>query len=127
MENINTIVVFDEEDKKAVDVLRKHALDDTEAAILWLLNKEGDMKSIDIERTLYIRQPTASVNLASLKDRKFVDFRKTSNPGKGRPTQVWFLTKTMKEIIRLIQKETEAKIKTLSEEHEELEKIAAAV
>ncbi len=122
MRNINAIKVFSEQEKEAIKIMRKHALDDVEAAILWLLKKEPTgTKSETIENILGIRQPVASINLSSLEDRGFVKRESMKTDGKGRPYDMWYLKKPMPVIWKDIKIVVKEMIVALSDDYSDLE------
>ena len=89
------------------ETMIKTGYKDNEAEVIDYIYHHDNATSREIEHTLNLRQPIASIILSKYTDKKWVQETQTKNGGKGRPTKYYHLQKdkVMAELQRRIHYE----------------------
>lgn len=108
MENVS------ERDKKLMNMLEvsgEFSRCTARTLVYMLSKKEGD--SVDIERTMDLRQPEVSIATKELRKLGIITKKDVKHKGKGRPTHKYTLKKSKSEIKKTIEEMIEKKIEAL--------------
>ena len=98
-----------------IDLLKELGFSQNMATVLLFLSAKGSLSdknkstSREIETESNLRQPEVSVVLRTMKDKGWVEEAPGEKDGRGRPTKVYYLKISLRDIMREIEvaKETE--------------------
>ena len=92
------------------------------ARVLVLMIRDEDFTSRDMERVCDLRQPEVSIALSDLMERKWVKDVRQVREGKGRPTMIYHLIKSLDDILEELKN---AIVGDYEKKVEEIEKVRA--
>ena len=90
--------VLSDEDNMLVPNLQQIGIPRTAAMVLIALERYGENKPVDsrwVEWVANLRQPEVSIAMKWLITEKIVSFKAVENEGKGRPHQVYWISRVM--------------------------------
>lgn len=109
-------------DEEIADTLISLGMSRNAAMTLAYLQNMNTATSLDLERSVRLRQPEVSIAMRQLKERDWIDEREEKKPGKGRPYKIYSLKVGFNDIIAQLEKqqrmavdEAQAKIERLKE------------
>lgn len=94
---------------ETIDLLKDLGFSQNMATVLLFLSGRDKCTSREIETESNLRQPEVSVVLRTMKDKGWVEEAPGEKDGRGRPTKVYYLKISLRDIMREIEiaKETE--------------------
>ncbi len=98
-----TVPVLDEKDKSFVESLVSVGLKRNVAKTLVYLSCVGETISREIELGVDLRQPEVSIVMRELKDEGWIEIREIKKDGKGRPLKSYRLSKSLSDIIGILE------------------------
>ncbi|WP_165078025.1 helix-turn-helix domain-containing protein [Methanogenium sp. MK-MG] len=98
------VMVFTEEDEEFSDLLTEIGLKRNVAKVLIYLAMTEEATSREIERSSDLRQPEVSIAMRTLKENEWIESRESKAESKGRPVKIYRLSKSINEIMDLIEK-----------------------
>ncbi|HOL40607.1 hypothetical protein [Methanospirillum sp.] len=101
----NALLQFSKGEEEIADLFWDIGLKKNTARVLVLMIRDADLTSRDIERICDLRQPEVSIALSDLMKRKWVKDIRHSREGKGRPTMIYHLIKSLDDILEELKTE----------------------
>ncbi|NLH78588.1 MAG: MarR family transcriptional regulator [Acidobacteria bacterium] len=94
---------------ETIDLLKELGFSQNMATVLLYLSDKSKVTSREIEKDSNLRQPEVSVVLRTMKDKGWVEEAPGEKDGRGRPTKVYYLKISLRDIMREIEvaKDTE--------------------
>lgn len=121
MKNLN-IKQLDEKDKEITDALISLGMNRNVAMTLAYMQNANSATSLELKRSVRLRQPEVSIAMRQLKERDWINEREEKKPGKGRPYKIYSLKVGFADIIARLEsqqrktvEETQVKIDRLKE------------
>ncbi len=111
---------------KLVNSLLRARVPKNVAKSLVFIIKKGEVKSIEIERETRLRQPEVSIAMQYLRKRGWIAKKDIKKEGKGRPVHSYTLAVSTKELVNIIKKDEELRIKEIKENLDGLKKLLAS-
>jgi len=90
---------FSKGEEEIADLFWDIGLKRNSARVLVLMIRDVDLTSRDLERVCDLRQPEVSIALSDLMKRKWVKDIRHEREGKGRPTMIFHLIKSLDDIL----------------------------
>lgn len=122
----NTPLKFSQGEEEISGLFWDIGLKKNAARVLVLMIRDIDLTSREIERICDLRQPEVSIALSDLMKRKWVKDIRQSREGKGRPTMIYHLVKSLNDILDELKTEIvgdyEEKVKEIEKVRELLKK-----
>jgi predicted transcriptional regulator len=116
----NALLQFSKGEEEIADLFWDIGLKKNTARVLVLMIRDEDLTSRDIERICDLRQPEVSIALSDLMKRKWVKDIRHAREGKGRPTMIYHLVKSLDDILEELKTEI---VGDYEEKLKEIEKV----
>jgi predicted transcriptional regulator len=114
------------QEAKLVGALLIAGLPKNVAKSLVYIIKKGEVKSIEIERETRLRQPEVSIAMQYLRKRGWIAKSDIKKEGKGRPVHSYTLSISTKELISILKKDEEHRIKEIKDNLDKLKILLAS-
>ena len=111
---------FSKGDEEIADIFWDIGVKKNSARVLVLMIRDVDLTSRDLERVCDLRQPEVSIALSDLMKRKWVKDVRHEREGKGRPTMIFHLIKSLDDILEELKS---AIVGDYEKKVEEIEKV----
>lgn len=98
-------LVLDDRDEALAALLMELGIPRNVSRCLMYLAQVDEAVSADLEKGAGLRQPEVSVAMQWLREREWVTKRDIKKKGKGRPVHCYRLTRSLDDVIGLIEKE----------------------
>ena len=99
------VMYFTQKEEEFAKLLTDIGLKRNVAKVLVYLANTNEATSRDIERGTDLRQPEVSIAMRSLKENNWTESRESKAESKDRPVKIYRLSRPVKEIIDIIEKE----------------------
>ena len=116
----NLPLQFTKGDEEIADLFWDIGLKKNTGRVLVLMIRDDDLTSREIERICDLRQPEVSIALSDLMKRKWVRDIRHAREGKGRPTMIYHLIKSLDDILEELKTEI---VGDYEEKLKEIEKV----
>lgn len=116
----NSLSNFSEGEEEIAVLFWDIGLKKNAARVLVLLIRDIDLTSREIERICDLRQPEVSIAISDLMRRKWVKDIRHAREGKGRPTMIYHLIKSLDDILEELKYEI---VGDYEEKIKEIEKV----
>ena len=116
----NVSLQFSRGDEEIADLFWDIGLKKNTGRVLVLMIRDDDLTSREIERICDLRQPEVSIALSDLMKRKWVRDIRHAREGKGRPTMIYHLIKSLDDILEELKTEI---VGDYEEKLKEIEKV----
>ncbi|MGD9566663.1 MAG: ArsR family transcriptional regulator [Methanothrix sp.] len=120
----NTIKVLDDEDIEFANILHSLGMQCKVAVIVTYLTTAGEASSREIEQATHMSQPEVCLTMRDLRGENWIDERKVTAGGKGRPSLVYTLREPVDDIIKWVEDE---KLREHAEAMESIQKLRGLV
>ncbi len=107
-------------DQEMISVLIKANIPKNVAKVLVYLASAGEVTSMEIEHSAFLRQPEVSIAIQELRKRNWVTKRDLKKEGKGRPVHYYRLAIPFSQIIESIEAQENERVEKI---HENLKKM----
>lgn len=119
-------MTLDKKDNELVQILAELGMPQKLAKILVFVSQVDEWRTIDIEKSVSLRQPNVSIIMQQFEKKGWIKKRNIKkNKGKGRPVNIYSLKKPILEILKGFEeekiKEIEAIKKNLNQIHDHLD------
>ena len=115
--------MLDDKDDQAVDLFNSLGMPKNLAKTLIYISQVDECRSADIEHTVDLRQPEVSVAMQEFERRGWTKKRNMKKKGKGRPVHLYSLTKSLPEIVKILETEKLQEFETVEKNFTELKGI----
>jgi len=105
MVGTHTLLQFSKGEEEIADLFWDIGLKKNTARVVVLMIRDDDLTSREIERICDLRQPEVSIALSDLMKRKWVKDVRHAREGKGRPTMIYHLIKSLDDILEELKTE----------------------
>ncbi len=116
----NYIKQFDEREEEIAEALISLGMSRNAAMTLAYMQNANSATSIELERSIRLRQPEVSIAMKQLKERDWINESEDKKPGKGRPYKIYSLKVGFNEIIAQLEKQQK---KAVNEERVKIERL----
>ncbi len=113
-----------EKHEELIEALIETGISKNVAKCLVYIGDAGEAKSREIENEIRLRQPEVSIATKTMRDNGWLETEKEKKEGKGRPINIYSLSKPIKEIVKEIEKEQKEEIEKIEENLEEMKELA---
>ena len=120
MVGTHTTLQFSKGEEEIADLFWDIGLKKNTGRVLVLMIRDDDLTSREIERICDLRQPEVSIALSDLMKRKWVRDIRHAREGKGRPTMIYHLIKSLDDILEELKTEI---VGDYEEKLKEIEKV----
>ena len=120
MVGTHTTLQFSKGEEEIADLFWDIGLKKNTGRVLVLMIRDDDLTSREIERICDLRQPEVSIALSDLMKRKWVRDIRHEREGKGRPTMIYHLIKSLDDILEELKTEI---VGDYEEKLKEIEKV----
>ncbi len=118
--------MIDESSKEElIKRLSKTGLNKKAARVLLCIDKNDEIKSVEIESETGLRQPEVSIGVQDLKEKGWISKRNIKKSGKGRPEHAYSLNVDLEYVISDIEKDEREKIKELKQNIEKIKELVS--
>jgi predicted transcriptional regulator len=114
---------LDEKEEEIADALISLGMSRNTALTLAYMQNANSATTIDLERSVRLRQPEVSIALRQLKERDWVNEREEKKPGKGRPFKIYSLKVGFNDIIAQLEKEHKEAVDKVQERIKRLKEL----
>ena len=113
--------VLDEKDDKAVLLFAELGMPKNLAKTLMYISQVDECRSAEVEQGADLRQPEVSVAMQELRRRGWAKKRDLKKKGKGRPVNIYKLTKALPDILGSFEVEKMKQVETIKNDLTDLQ------